>query len=92
MPLISAVKEPVNSFYTTLSPNPTRGKVELAVFGPASSDSKTIEITTVTGSTLDTFISYEKNISIDMSAYPKGLYILKVTVNGKTEIKKLMVQ
>ncbi len=91
-PLISGIKEAENNFYTTMSPNPTQGQVELAVFGPASSDTKTVEITTITGSLVDQFETVDKNISLDMSIHPKGLYILKITMNGKTETKKLMVQ
>lgn len=91
-PLISGIKEAENKFYSTMSPNPTSGQVDVSVYGPASANTKTIEITTITGSLVDQFETIDQNISFDMSVYPAGLYILKVTVNGKTETKKLMVQ
>lgn len=91
-PLISGIKEAENKFFTTMSPNPTRGPVDISVFGPALLDTKIIEICDVNGKLLEMFDTVDSNFSFNMSEYPKGLYILKITVNGKTEIKKLMVQ
>jgi hypothetical protein len=91
-PLVVGIKEPVNNFYTTLLPNPAHGQVELSVFGPSSADTKTIEIFDVNGKSLRQFDTHEKKVSISTDEYKAGMYIVNITVNGKTEIKKLMVQ
>ena len=92
MPLITSVEDPVNNFYTELLPNPTMGLVELTIFGSASIGPKTIDIFNSTGGMVNQFETQQRIFSFDMSDLPAGLYFVKIQINGKTEVKKIVVQ
>jgi len=92
MPIIGATEDHSNNFYTRLSPNPTNGQVQLSFFGSAAYDLKTIEIYSITGSQFDKINSRAQTTFLDMSGYPRGLYLFKIQINGNIEIQKLIVQ
>lgn len=81
-----------NHFDFQLLPNPTIGLVELTVSGSASFGLKSIEIINATGGVVSQIESIEPIIPIDMSAFPAGLYFVKINIGSKTEIKKIIVQ
>ncbi|MFO0355914.1 MAG: SBBP repeat-containing protein [Sphingobacteriaceae bacterium] len=66
-------------------PNPTKGN---CIIETLSDETKTISITDVSGKVVLSERSTFKKIQIDLSAFAKGLYIVKIqTVNGSKEIK-----
>jgi len=92
MPIITAIEEPLNNFYSEIAPNPADNFTSLSIFGPSSEGLKTVEICTIDGQIIEMVNTVDKNIMLNTSSYPAGIYILKVSINGKTEINKLVVQ
>lgn len=91
-PIITAMEEPVNNFYSKLAPNPADVFTSLTIFGPSSADLKTVEICTIDGQIVKTFDTYDKTIMINTTSFNSGIYILKVSIDGKTETSKLLVR
>jgi hypothetical protein len=78
--------------YFNLRPNPTNGKVDITVVGSSEMQSSTIQLFSTTGTLLDQFEWNGKSAQLDLSAYPKGIYILMIQIPDKTEMKKLIIQ
>ncbi len=75
-----------------VSPNPTKGIVEVSTTGMGKDIGSVIEIYSVTGELLQQFEWNGSNTAIDMSDYHRGVYVFKIDVNGKKEIKKIIKQ
>lgn len=92
-PDVTGIIEKTNlASYIQLSPNPTSGIATLVL--PDQLDNAQVTITDITGKVVMSGIAHadaSQHISIDMSAYQNGLYLVKLT-NGATVFQsKLMV-
>jgi hypothetical protein len=84
-------KYPVDSYFN-LRPNPTNGIVEISVVGTQTTQNSMIQLFNATGTPVDQFEWNAKSVQLDLSAHPKGVYILKIQTPDKTEMKKLIIQ
>jgi len=78
--------------YITLFPNPTYGKMELAFHGKAGFDKANVRLVNITGNLMDTFEWHGESMTLDYSDLSKGVYFLKIDVNGETEVRKVVIQ
>ncbi|MDG1333949.1 MAG: T9SS type A sorting domain-containing protein [Crocinitomicaceae bacterium] len=79
---------PKSNFST--SPNPTKGTVQMKF---NSSGQKEIIVRTINGQVLMTKKTVDTDrTSIDLSAYPKGIYFIEVSDSEGTSVEKVRVQ
>ncbi len=84
---ISIIKENEN-FKLQIYPNPTTGLFNIDVIG---FDSKfQVEIFNVTGSSILNRKYSGKTVLINISNYPTGVYIVKMTINGVSRYGKIV--
>lgn len=73
-----------------LFPNPVDDRLHIALNNPMGNDSK-IEVFDATGRMLKVNRSLEGNtITFDFSTYDSGIYLVKVTTDGKTDLFKII--
>ena len=80
---------------TTVAPNPTNGKFELTLEFPIEETTSSVSISDITGR-----IVYRKDVntdgfykaSIDLSGFPKGLYMAEIKTSAGTIVKKVSLQ
>lgn len=87
--LNSTINEFNNSKSFILSPNPASDKVTLD-FGVFEDEIK-IEIYDLNGKLISTYYTQESEISIDISSFSAGLYIIKAIIGGKVFNEKLSI-
>jgi len=73
----------------SIKPNPSGGLVEISMNGTFIKHETTVKILDMAGLQLDSFQWDGCKKVLDLSSYPKGMYILTVT---GTEVKKLIIQ
>jgi hypothetical protein len=92
-PLITGLDKLVapNSHFS-VNPNPTSGIIEITGSTIQTGKTSTIRIMTLTGTFMDQFEWNGLSEHIDLTGYPKGVYILMIQTPDKTEMKKVIVQ
>jgi len=73
-------------------PNPASGSVEVYSVGATTMQTSQIELLTIAGKTVGQFTWNGKSLQLDVSQYPRGIYILKIRTNLGSEMKKLILQ
>jgi hypothetical protein len=76
----------------TVKPNPTAGMIEITGTESPTDQASTIRLMTLTGIFVDQFAWDGVSVQIDLSSYPKGVYILTIQTVDRTEMKKVIVQ
>jgi hypothetical protein len=82
--------EPVSRL--NVKPNPSSGLFELTVSNANQMQTSTIRILNMTGLLLQQSEWNGKAMQLDLSDYPKGMYLLMVQTPEKNEVLKLIVQ
>ena len=72
---------------TLIYPNPTRGELFIKAEGIEK-----VELLDLKGSVIDIFTIDKSTKSIDVSSYAKGFYILRLTTNNGSLIKKIIIE
>jgi hypothetical protein len=91
--IITDTKDPVKMISAiTVSPNPTKGFIEVSGIGTGKNIGSVIEMYSVTGELLQEFKWNGIKTNIDLSDYQRGVYVMKIDVNGKKEINKIIKQ
>lgn len=87
----SAINQIPQATNITVVPNPSTGVFAISVAG--NNEPCAIEVTDIAGKVIlsDNGSAPILNKKIDLSTNPKGVYILRVTTNGKTQNKKLVL-
>jgi hypothetical protein len=75
-----------------VKPNPSNGLFELSVSNANPMQTSTVKILNMTGLSLQQFEWKGNAMQLDLSAYPKGMYLLMVQTPEKNEVLKLIVQ
>jgi hypothetical protein len=81
----------INSEFN-IRPNPTSGAIEISVVGSVENQPSIIKFYNATGTLLEQFEWNGKSVQLDLSAQPKGIYILMIQTPDKTEMRKLIIQ
>ncbi|MCK9447951.1 MAG: T9SS type A sorting domain-containing protein [Bacteroidales bacterium] len=75
-----------------VKPNPTTGWVEISTTGTEIYHTSTISLYHMSGRLLEQFEWNGQFKRLDLTKYPKGVYMLRIGNNGKQEVKKLIVK
>ena len=78
--------------YISLYPNPTGGLMELSFHGEASFGKANVSMLNMTGRLLDQFEWDGSTKTLDFSDYSKGIYMLNIEIDGKSEVRKIVIQ
>ena len=73
-------------------PNPTTSIVYIAIESAEEIHAGSIQVYNATGNLLGTQTIGSLNASIDLSAYPTGVYLVNITINGKETKWKIVKQ
>lgn len=90
----SAVKDPASVKSLTLTPNPTADFTTLNLTLANTADVR-IEVVNTLGQTLQTLDAGKVNVlnqRVDLSRFSNGTYFLRLTINGETAIRRVVVQ
>lgn len=71
-------------------PNPTKGALKICVFGLKDTDKCSLEIYTAQGVQIMAEKVNTYNTDINISNHPQGVYLLQITINGKSTIWKIV--
>ena len=74
----------------SISPNPTKGMVEITITGLRESDDCAMSVYTLKGQTLKTLSVSSELTTIDLSGQPDGIYLLDITINGEKTSWKII--
>ena len=72
----------------SISPNPSSGEFFVKT---EITDSKEFSVFTVQGKLIQSFSSASEINKIDLKNQPKGLYFIKISSEGKTAMKKIII-
>jgi hypothetical protein len=75
-----------------INPNPSSGKVDITVTGQPAVQSAPIQLYSLTGNLAGQYDWDGRSARIDLSAYPKGLYFIKIQASQNKVMKKLILQ
>jgi hypothetical protein len=87
--LVLSINMEQNSTTFQLYPNPTSEKVNL-IF--KSTKERTIRLVNVLGKEVLKTNTNNTTLPLDVSAYPKGIYFIKVEVDGNSNSQKIIIQ
>lgn len=91
-PILGLDNPRYDEYAVTLAPNPTSGYMEASIKGKYITGNKNVEILNISGEVMDRFEWEGKSTTFDMTAFPQGLYLVRIIVNGKAEIHKIIKQ
>lgn len=83
-------QEQVCSYSCKIYPNPTSGQIQLNIEDLTTSFQGKAELYNANGVFLRNFRISESHSIFDLSEFPPGIYILKLTINKKTEEWKII--
>ena len=73
-----------------ISPNPTKGDLKITVSNYEISDNVSVYLFSLSGQMITQLSFTEESASIDITGQPHGLYLMKVIINGKETIWKII--
>ena len=77
--------------YILLYPNPSNGMMTLEFQGKADFGKAVVSLSDLAGNPLDQFEWSGETTVINMTTLAKGVYFIKININGNTEVRKVMV-
>ena len=89
--MITSTNELLLEKTVQIFPNPTRGNFQIQIDLP-NPTAVTIDLYDVNGRLLQTTINKENtNTSIDISHYPKGIYLTKISAEDEVIVKRVVL-
>ncbi len=73
-------------------PNPTKGSLKICISGLKGTDKCSLEVYTTQGAQILAEKVKTDNIDINISNQPNGVYLLQITINGKSTTWKIVKQ
>lgn len=71
-------------------PNPTQGNLKISISGLDNSDKCHLGVYSTQGTQILAFDVNSDNANVDISNQPNGVYLLQITVNGKSTTWKII--
>lgn len=71
-------------------PNPNNGQFNVLL--PTISETVKLELTDLLGNVMMTEHTTKNNYIFDLSGYPKGMYLLKITIDSTVNVQKIIYQ
>ncbi|MDR2293383.1 MAG: T9SS type A sorting domain-containing protein [Prevotellaceae bacterium] len=81
-----------DAFEVLVYPNPTQGMIEVEIPGLKTNQKAQMQMYSITGSSVKQIRNLQKRQSIDMTGLSTGIYLLYITVDEKTVMKKIIKQ
>lgn len=78
--------------YITLSPNPSNGIMNLSFHGKAAFGKADVSVVSLTGTIADEFEWNGESTTLNLTNLSKGVYFVKIKINGTTEVRKIVIQ
>ena len=78
--------------YIMLYPNPTTGLMTLEFKGRAGFGEAMVSVTDLSGVSLRQFSWHGETTTLDLGSLAKGAYFVEIEVNGKKEVRKIILQ
>jgi hypothetical protein len=85
-------KRKASSSSFSIRPNPAISSVEVYAFGTPATQSFPVQLLSMTGTVLGQYEWDGKSVRLDLSQFPRGIYLVKISTSDKTEMKKLVLQ
>ncbi|MBP7984977.1 MAG: T9SS type A sorting domain-containing protein [Bacteroidaceae bacterium] len=82
--------EKLREHFVKINPNPTQGNLKVGISGLKNSDKCYLELYSVQGVQILAFDVNSDNTDVDISNQPNGIYLLKITINGKSTTWKII--
>lgn len=80
----------VNDHSIKIYPNPTEGNLTISISGLKKSDKSSYGVYNVQGAQIMADNIDADNFNIDISCYPSGVYLLRITINGNPTSWKIV--
>ena len=71
-------------------PNPTQGNLKVSISGLENSDKCHLDVYSIQGTQILAFDVNSDNANVDISNQPNGVYMLQITINGKSTTWKII--
>ena len=71
-------------------PNPTQGNLRVSISGLGNSDKCHLGVYSIQGTQILAFDVNSDNANVDISNQPNGVYLLQITINGKSTTWKII--
>jgi hypothetical protein len=89
-PIKREIGKPEKSLFTVY-PNPTKGEFNLRIDGHVD-ERVALELTDLLGKVILKETGNKSNYTFNLSAYPKGVYLLKVKIGNEVAVEKIIHQ
>ncbi|MCA6362677.1 MAG: T9SS type A sorting domain-containing protein [Bacteroidetes bacterium] len=73
----------------SIAPNPSLGLFTLSNLSGASTQ---VEVYNLSGQLIHSSLTTEKALQLDLTAQPAGLYLCRITANGHTETRRMVIE
>ncbi|GHT17582.1 hypothetical protein FACS189429_1960 [Bacteroidia bacterium] len=90
--IIAVVEDIVGETVIRIYPNPTRGILQIEMQNKAPELPVTYTLTAVNGKYLTGGQSTDNPLLLDLSGFQSGVYLLRLTIDGKSETYKIIKQ
>ena len=80
----------LNQFQGVSYPNPTQGNLKVSISGLENSDKCHLDVYSIQGTQILAFDVNSDNANVDISNQPNGVYMLQITINGKSTTWKII--
>jgi len=78
--------------YISLYPNPTHGSMDLSLNGKAGFDNAVVSVGDLAGNIYRQFYWNGETTTMNLSSLPKGVYYVKIDINGNIDVHKIVIQ
>jgi hypothetical protein len=82
--------EKLREHFVKINPNPTLGNLKIGISNLKNDDKCYLELYSVQGVQILAFDVNSDNIDLDISNQSNGVYLLKITINGKSTTWKII--
>lgn len=96
-PIVTSIKTGSSSiFKLDVFPNPSNGLITFNIDGPKEIGTLHLRVKSVVGEQLESQVMQLKSKTykgtVDLSSYAKGVYFIEITINKKTEVKRIVLE
>ena len=92
--IITSIKEvaPFHDFLIVIAPNPSNGRFSLSTSGKKAFDIADVQIYNMRGTLVEKFAWDGTQQTLDLSGYPKGIYLLSVRSRDGIKTERFIIQ
>ena len=84
------VEDKIGKTEVVIFPNPTKGFLQIDFRGKAETLSVNYRLTEISGKYVTGGTTDDASLTLDMSSYASGVYLLRIEIEGKSETYKII--